>query len=137
MTDWLDLVAINDALARYADGVNRRDKDLWASSWDEEAEWFLFGPDPVVGRDAIVAAWVEAIAGFPFVVMFASQGEVRIEGDHAMGVSYTNEVARTADGVEMRVTGTYEDRYVRRNGRWGFAYRKFTPLHTQTIGSAQ
>lgn len=133
MTDWLDLVAINDALARYADGVNRRDKALWASAWDADAEWFLFGPETIRGRDAIVTAWEEAIAGFPFVVMFASQGQVTIEGDYATGVSYTNEVARTADGVEMRVTGTYEDRYVRRNGQWGFAYRKFTPLHTQTI----
>ena len=133
MTNWADLVAINDALARYADGVNRRDKALWASAWDEDAEWFLFGPDTIRGRDAIVAAWVEAMAGFPFVVMFASQGQVKIEGDHAAGVSYTDEVARMADGTEVRVTGTYEDRYVRRDGRWGFAYRKFTALHTQTL----
>ena len=133
MTNWADLVAINDALARYADGVNRRDKALWASAWDEDAEWFLFGPDTIRGRDAIVAAWVEAMAGFPFVVMFASQGQVKIEGDHATGVSYTDEVARMADGTEVRVTGTYEDRYVRRDGRWGFAYRKFTALHTQTL----
>lgn len=133
MTDWLDLVAINDVLARYADGVNRRDKAIWASAWDEDAEWFLFGPDTIRGRDAIVTAWEEAIAGFPFVVMFASQGQVKIEGDHATGISYTNEVARTNEGMEMRVTGTYEDRYVRRAGQWGFAYRKFTSLHTQTI----
>ena len=50
-----------------------------------------------------------------------------------VNVSAPEEVARTADGAELRVTGTYEDRYVRRNGCWAFSYRKFTPLHTQTI----
>ncbi|KHK92660.1 nuclear transport factor 2 family protein [Novosphingobium malaysiense] len=133
MTDWADRVAINDVLARYADGVNRRDADLWSSTWDEEGEWFLFGPDPVKGRDAIVAAWKDAMVGYPFVVMFASQGAVEIDGGHASGVSYTNEVARTAAGTELRVTGRYTDRYVKRDGRWGFAFRQFEPLHQQQI----
>jgi len=133
MTDWADRVAINDILARYADGVNRRDPELWGSSWDEDGEWFLFGPDPVKGRAAIVEAWKDAIGGYPFVVMFASQGAVDIDGDRASGVSYTNEVARTADGKELRVTGCYTDRYVKRGGRWGFAFRQFEQLHQQQI----
>lgn len=133
MSEWEDRVAINDVLARYADGVNRRDVTLWSSSWDEDGEWFLFGPDAIRGRDTIARTWVDTIAGYPFVVMFASQGEVVIEGDTAQGRSYTNEVARLPDGTEMRVTGTYEDRYVKRNGRWGFSYRRFTVLHTQTL----
>ena len=133
MSEWEDRVAINDVLARYADGVNRRDAELWASSWDVDGEWFLFGPDAVQGRDTIVATWKDAISGFPFVVMFASQGQVVIEGDTAHGVSYTNEIARTADGQELRVTGTYEDRYVKRDGQWGFSFRRFTQLHCQTI----
>lgn len=136
MSEWEDRAAINDALARYADGVNRRDATLWGSSWDESGEWLLFGPDTIRGRDAIVAAWVEAMAGFPFVVMTASQGAVEIDGDHATGVSYTSEVARLPDGAEIRVTGRYDDSYVKRDGRWGFAKRSFTQLHTQTIQAA-
>lgn len=126
-----DRVAINDVLARYADGVNQRDGALWASSWDEQGEWFLFGPDTVKGRTAIVAAWHEAMAGFPFVVMMVSQGAVVIDGDHATGRSYSSEVARTADGKRLRVQGCYEDRYRRRNGVWGFAYRKFAMLDSE------
>lgn len=133
MSQWEDRVAINDVLARYCDGVNRRDADLWGSAWDEDAEWFLFGPEPIKGRDAVVAAWKEAIAGYPFVVMFASQGAVEIDGDEAHGTSYTNEVARTAEGQEMRVTGRYQDRYRKRDGRWGFSFRRFEPLHSHSI----
>lgn len=133
MSEWKDRVAINEVLARYIDGVNQRDATLWASSWDVDGEWFLFGPDTVKGRDAIVSAWTEAMTGFPFVVMFTTQGSVTIDGKSATGRSYTLEVAKDASGTEMRVTGCYEDRYIKREGNWGFAYRKFTMLHCQTL----
>lgn len=131
MSAFEDRVAINDVLARYADGVNQRDAGLWAAAWDEEAEWFLFGPDVVKGRDAIVAAWHEAMAGFPQVHMMVSQGGVKIDGDHATGRSYSSEVARTAEGKNVRVQGCYEDRYFKRDGVWGFAYRKFAVLNAE------
>jgi ketosteroid isomerase-like protein len=132
MSVFEDRVAIDDVLARYADGVNHRDADLWGSSWDDEAEWRLFGPDPVCGRTAIVAAWTAAMAGFPFVVMMVSQGAVEIDGDRATGRSYSSEVARTADGTRMRVQGSYADEYRRREGRWGFSSRTFTVLDSET-----
>lgn len=131
MSEAEDRVAINDVLARYADGVNQRDGALWGSAWDEDAQWYLFGPDAVEGRMAIVAAWHEAMKGFPFVVMYVSQGGVTIDGDSATGRSYSSEVARTADGKRMRVYGCYEDRYRKRDGAWGFAFRKFTMLDSE------
>lgn len=131
MSEWEDRVAIDDVLARYGDGVNRRDAALWGGCWDEEGEWFLFGSDAIRGRDAIVAAWEEAMAGFPFVVMRVTQGAVSVAGDRAEGRSYTSETARTADGRRLRVLGSYEDRYYRRNGRWAFSYRKFTILDSE------
>lgn len=126
-----DRVAINDVLARYADGVNQRDAALWASTWDEEAEWRLFDPDPVQGRAAIVEAWQRAMTCFPFVVMMVARGKVVIDGDTATGRSYSSEVARTADGKRMRVQGCYQDRYRKRNGIWGFAFRAFTVLDSE------
>lgn len=131
MSEAEDRVAINDVLARYADGVNQRDGALWGSAWDEDAQWYLFGPDAVEGRTAIVAAWHEAMKGFPFVVMYVSQGSVTIDGETATGRSYSSEVARTADGKRMRVYGCYEDRYRKRDGAWGFAFRKFTMLDSE------
>lgn len=126
-----DRVAINDVLARYADGVNRRDADLWGASWDVEGEWQLFDPEPVYGREAIVAAWRDAMAAYPFVVMIVSQGSVEIDGDRATGRSYSSEVAQTTDGKRLRVQGCYDDRYRKRDGQWGFASRAFTVLHSE------
>lgn len=125
------LAGINQALARYVDGVNRRDAALWGSSWDEDAEWTLFGPEPVRGRDAIVAAWIEAMKAFPFVVMHATQGAVTIDLDVARGRSYTSEVAETADGRRLRVWGCYEDGYRRRDGEWRFSRRCFSILKSE------
>jgi len=130
-----DLAGINAALACYVDGVNQRDAALWASSWDEEAEWRLFDPEPVRGREAIVAAWTAAMAGFPFVVMHATQGQVLVEGDEAQGRSYTSEVAETADGRHLRVWGCYVDRYRKRNGVWRFSSRTFSILKSEDHSS--
>ncbi|MES1983581.1 MAG: nuclear transport factor 2 family protein [Pseudomonadota bacterium] len=131
MSEAKDIVGINRALARYIDGVNQRDADLWATSWDKDAEWYLFGPDTVVGRDAIVATWLDAMAGFPFVVMHGTQGDVVVDGDTATGRSYSSELARTVDGQRLRVMGQYDDRYRKRDGVWAFSYRRFTMLDTE------
>ena len=126
-----DLAGINAALARYIDGVNQRDPELWATSWDQDGEWHLFGPETVRSRDAIVAAWTEAMAGFPFVVMHVSQGHVEVDGDHAHGRSYTSEIVETADGKRLRVWGCYTDQYRRRDAVWRFSSRKFAILNSE------
>lgn len=131
MSEAADRVAINDVLARYADGVNQRDAAMWASTWDQDAGWYLFGPETVQGREAIVAAWNEAMTGFPFVVMMVSQGAVAIDGDRATGRSYSSEIVRTADGKRLRVHGCYADEYRRRDGVWGFSFRKFAVLDSE------
>ncbi|WP_189338354.1 nuclear transport factor 2 family protein [Sphingobium sp. SCG-1] len=131
MSDDDAMVGINAALARYVDGVNQRNAALWGTSWDVDAEWYLFGPQTISGREAIVAAWEDAMAGFPFVVMHVSQGHVTVNGDTATGRSYTNELARTRDGQRLRVLGQYDDRYRRRDGKWAFSCRRFTMLDTE------
>lgn len=131
MSDELALIAINALLARYVDGVNRRDAELWAGTWDEDGQWFLLDPEPVCGREAIATAWQQAMAGFSFVMMLANQGHVEIDGDHAHGHSYTSEIGETADGRHLRIWGSYADRYRRRDGVWRFASRKFMILRSE------
>lgn len=125
--DAADREAIRTLLEAYADAVIRRDADAWSATWAEDAVWTLMGT-PISGRAAIAAAWVQAMAGFPFAGFFCQLGALRIDGDRATGRSYTNEIFRTADGAVRRLVGGYEDRYVRQDGRWLFAARSFTPL---------
>jgi hypothetical protein len=43
--------------------------------------------------------------------------------------SYTDEVAVTQDGTELRPRGQYDDECVKVDGQWQFSRRVFTVLH--------
>ena len=49
-----DEYAIRQLVEKYADAVNRVDKEDWASTWCEDSEWDLSSMPAVTGKDAIV-----------------------------------------------------------------------------------
>jgi uncharacterized protein (TIGR02246 family) len=127
-----DRQAIRELLDSYADAVNQRDADAWGATWAEDAVWNLSvipGMEDVVGRDNIVAAWIEAMKLFPFIHMMCAPGKIEIDGDRAVVRSYTSECGTTADGKEIRPVGRYDDVCVKRDGRWLFERRTFTALY--------
>ncbi|MGC6476372.1 MAG: nuclear transport factor 2 family protein [Parvibaculales bacterium] len=126
-----DRLAIEDLLNRYCEGVNQRDADIWGSTWADDATWELphLDMEGLKGKETIVASWLEAMKLFPFVNMMAQIGSLTIQGDKATMRSYTDEVAVTQDGTEIRPRGQYDDECVKINGEWKFARRKFTVLH--------
>ena len=123
--------AIRALLERYCDGVNQRDAEIWGSTWAEDAIWELTHLDMegLKGRETIVAAWLEAMKMFPFVNMMAMPGVIKVEGDRATMRSYTDEVAVTQDGTELRPRGQYDDECVKVAGEWKFSRRVFSVLH--------
>ncbi len=123
--------AIRVLLERYCDGVNQRDADIWGSTWAEDAVWELphLGMEGLKGRVTIVAALLEAMKMFPFVNMMAMPGVITVDGDHATMRSYTDEVAVTQDGTELRPRGQYDDECVKVAGEWKFSRRVFSVLH--------
>jgi len=123
--------AIRALLERYCDGVNQRDAEIWGSTWSEDAVWELphLDMEGLTGRDTIVAAWLEAMKMFPLVNMMAMPGMIRVEGDRATMRSYTDEVAVTQDGTELRPRGQSDDECVKVAGEWKFSRRVFTVLH--------
>lgn len=137
MSDFEDRVAINDVLARYADGVNRRDAKLWGSCWDAHGSWSLSQDDMVVGRTAIVEKWLNVMADCPHVTMFAMQGSIVIQGDRAEGMSYSNEVITMRSGKEFQVAGEYADQYLKRDQQWVFSSRRFTQRHVRAVSSGR
>lgn len=114
--------ALNDA---YADAVNRNDPGAWGALWAEDASWELLGT-VVTGREAIVATWKAAMAGFSFVGFFCQPGAIRVEEDRAEGRVWTQELLAGPEG-ERRPLGRYDDLYARgTDGLWRFRHRRFS-----------
>lgn len=127
-----DRLAIRELLDTYADGVNQRSAEIWASTWAEDSVWNLPvvpGMEEVTGKANIVDAWNESMKLFPFVFMAQTVGEIIVDGDSAVVRCYTSEVATMADGTEIRPRGQYNDKLKRINGQWLFVQRSFNVLH--------
>lgn len=122
-----DQIAVRALIDRYSDAVFRRDADDWGACWAEDARWALMGAE-VSGRAAIVAMWTQAMEAFSFVAFFAQPGAIEIDGDQATGRVYTHELLETADGALSRPVGQYLDRYIRTEGGWLFAERRYSIL---------
>lgn len=121
------LAAIRQLHDLYADAVFRRDAAAWGALWTEDASWSLMGMQ-VAGRDAIVALWEKAMAGFAFVAFFVQPASTIIAGSEAEGRIFTHEVLETHEGTQSRPVGRYEDRYRLEAGQWRFSHRNFTLL---------
>ena len=123
-----DRIAIADIVARYADAVNASDAVAWGATWAQECTWEL-GPDRVLhGRDEVVGFWQAAMASFESVMQVVGHGYAREEGGGAVGSWMVIEVNRR-DGANGIVLGNYRDRYVRGEGAWLFAERRFTAVY--------
>ncbi len=128
-----DRLAIHELVASYADAVSRNDPDDWGALWADDAVWelpFIPGMEHIVGREAIVSAWIEAMTAFPSIVAIAPMGALNIDGDSATGRAYPTELCLFDDGTSRRDTGRYDDEYVKINGRWYFQKRVYSSLHS-------
>ena len=130
-----DRLAIRELIDTYADATMRRDPEAWGDLWADDAVWEM--PDfpqygDTVGRKAIVALWIRAVADHPDLVYVATPGAIEIEGDRATVRLYTSEVyASPHDGRTVRRRGRYEDALVKRAGRWYITRHRFHRLHEE------
>ena len=125
LEDDLDIRQLN---ALYADAVMRRDGELWGSLWHADAIWHFLG-EPIQGRDAILATWERAMAGFPVVYHSHHSGLIRVKGDHADCRWYIDEDIIDSSGKSLRIVGVYNDKCVRTSSGWLYAMRRFDPLY--------
>jgi hypothetical protein len=141
--DWVDRLAVEGLIHRYASAVTRADWD------DVEA---VFAPDAVVeisspydirleGARAIREFLVEATAGSELLIQTAHSTVVRLEDQQrASAVSIIHELSRGNVGVTTSFAaagtavnyesyGIYHDDAVRLGDSWSFARRFFRPLY--------
>ena len=130
-----DRLAIRERIEAYSDAVFRHDADAWIANWAREAVWALPGFE-VAGRDAIRAAWVQAMTAFELAAFFAAPGAIHIDGDRATARVYTQELLTDRAGGVRRIVGAYDDTLVREDGAWLFARRAYRILHDETEGPA-
>lgn len=121
-----DRLALRELLDRYSDAVIRRDEAAWGATWAEDGVWRLRG-EPVIGREAIVALWSKAMAGYEAVWFSAFPGEIAVTGDTARLRTHTFEYLVPSGGTGRLQSGIYEDRAVRTAEGWRFAERSFSP----------
>jgi hypothetical protein len=128
-----DLVAIDQLLRRYGDIATRR-------AWDEFGEIILPDApmqfvrstgDPLefTGPDAVADLGKQAMADFDFYLYVPLNSVATVAGDGtATGRVYSHEVATTSAGEMVHVYGRYDDRYVKDDGRWMIAARRYETL---------
>jgi uncharacterized protein (TIGR02246 family) len=121
-----DRLLIRELIDSYGDAVVMRDADAWGACWAEDAVWRFAGKE-LSGRDAIVATWTRAMAGYANLAFMAFPGAMDVQGDKATLRTHTFEHLTPVDGPTRVQAGIYEDELVRRDGRWMFASRSFKP----------
>ena len=132
--DLLDRVALQDLVARYCRGCDRRDFALVRTLYhddavDDHGAMFKGSPDEFV-------AWLpEATSHWSLTRHAVSNSLFVIDGDRAEGEHYVEAWHRThgPDAMLFIVLGRYLDRYERRSGEWKFTYRSLVFDHGQVV----
>ncbi len=128
-----DRLAIRELVAAYGDAVTRNSAEDWGALWAEDSVWAMPdfpGWELIRGKSAIVATWVDAMKNYPMNINVQTLGAVTVIGATAAGRAYTAELVTDATGATYRVTGRYDDQYVKENGKWLFKSRMFKVLHS-------
>ncbi len=128
-----DRLAIRELVAAYGDAVTRNSAEDWGALWAEDSVWAMPdfpGWELIRGKSAIVATWVDAMKNYPMNINVQTLGAVTVIGATAACRAYTAELVTDATGATYRVTGRYDDQYVKENGKWLFKSRMFKVLHS-------
>lgn len=124
-----DRLAIRELLEAFACAAMARDAEKLGATWSEDGTWKLPSmTEPTRGRAAIVAAFVKVTDYLAFMSMLCVPSELAIEGDHARGKAYCQELIITKTQEHKLVLGRYSDTYVKREGRWYFQSRSYEVL---------
>ena len=116
--------AIRKLNARYCDAIIRRDAKDWGSLWHEDARWFLMG-NWMEGREAIVAAWEQALSGLPVVYQRMSGEIIEVHGERAVCRVYVDEQVVDAEGNALNFVGVYNDECLYTEDGWLYLVRRF------------
>jgi len=126
-----DELAVRDLVNRYADAVTRRDAEGVATLFVPGGEWIVTGYGQPRGRAEIAAFLDGLLEHWETIVHALLSGRIHLDPtdpDRAAGRWYISEFGAQSSGVEVFFSGVYHDEYVREQGIWHFARRRYDSL---------
>jgi uncharacterized protein (TIGR02246 family) len=123
----MDLEAIRDLARRYAHCVWLKDPVGAAALFVDDCVMDTGAPDPIHGREALVAVYRQAFSQADFQP-FVHNHVIELADGRATGVCYLD-LRATIDGRNQIGAGYYHDVYVSGPDGWKFKSRKLTMVH--------
>lgn len=134
LADRLDLL---DVYARYAIGMDRGDRETFASAWSDDAVWICAELNQDLrGKEAILAFFdngpgkASTLPDAGGNLRLCGNQLVEIDGDTATGRAEFVAYRYTGAAVHPYTMGHYVDRFVRTPDGWRIAHREMvvTPI---------
>ncbi|MFN8027989.1 MAG: nuclear transport factor 2 family protein [Acidimicrobiia bacterium] len=136
-----DLIAIAALQARYADVVSRQAFGELAELFVPDAHLFMELPGhtkELVGPQAFGDYVARRIAHLEFFQFVITGAVAEPDGDRATGRMHFYELHQDREQHRLRhLYGVYRDEFVRIDGRWWFAQRRFAPLAMTSTDDAR
>jgi uncharacterized protein (TIGR02246 family) len=124
-----DIEQVRDLILRYTDAVNLYDVDMYGDTFAEDGIWEVEGNFKTAGREAIKKELVYRRNIFQWVYQVVQGSRVlSVDGDTAKARSWVVEYG-VGSTAPIFVLGVYHDECVRRDGKWQFASRTYSPLY--------
>jgi uncharacterized protein (TIGR02246 family) len=120
--------AIRSLTARFADAVNRLDRDSFAKLWWEDATWELTVPHAMAesGVENVLAMYDRLLSGWAFFVQLVHSGVIEVDGAEARARWSMREFARSESGDRSYDNmAIYDDTLECRNSVWRFKRRRY------------
>ncbi|WP_333890266.1 nuclear transport factor 2 family protein [Mycolicibacterium gadium] len=130
------LIVIQDlyqAKAKYCRTLDTKDWEEFATVLAPDVRLDLSdgNPDiePIIGRDEVIAAIKESVAGARTVhQVHIPEVEISGGGDEAQAIWPVQERVIWDNGTSLTAFGHYHDRWVRTDGQWALAESKLTHI---------
>lgn len=137
MNEGQDRLEIRELVDRYSFAVTVHDEVMLQRCFATDASWEIGEPFNLGASGSVAIAELVhgQVSAFDWNMQNVGSAVITaVQGDHAEGQVAINEVAAVGGAVALRIHGVYDDTYVRENGVWVFARRRFRFLDVQMGG---
>jgi 3-phenylpropionate/cinnamic acid dioxygenase small subunit len=137
MTEREDRQVISDVLVRYATGIDRRDWPLFRTVFTDDCELDYGEIGAWKGADAVTEFMRQAHELAGHTMHRLTNQVITVDGDSARARTYVDALIMLADNSSgVNAAGFYDDEFVRTEGGWQIARRRFTQVRVAAVGSS-